>query len=1487
MFGKGLYRNGDKSVQPTGTYRYALNAVLQSKDGDDVLTNEDGYAEFAEIQDSFIPIGKININNGRVVLFLVDPSGTNLISNSQIAVVNTNGSIDIVAGLNSAHAAFNFSINNKIKGQYVVNKNNEVIIYWVEDNNPPRFYNIDNPPNPFILQDTSLFPLSDIPYISLNQVSDTGGSLLTGNYQFSIQLFDKYFNATNFIAFSEPIFVTKTNFGDGYDANEGADGGLNTTKSININIEGLRDTSLAYYSIGIVKTIGGIKSYIKSNLISLPVLFTTPTNNNIFSFTYSNDNNFLNSTESEITNENISYSNAKTITQLNNKLLLGNLQQQSDIGYQTLANQITVKYSTEEFMLEDLNDSYKNPRNAAYKKSLMRDEVYALAIVWLFNDDTESFAYHIPGRTKITGTGYEFDGTDDYTYDEALGYVDDVYPTGTAVWKVVNTAQEENRNSDLSSNGSLNNLGYYESPSEVYPNIPDFVGLVGTPVRHHKMPSLFKSPSFRDDITNNIRIGRKLLLNFTNIQLPTQQLDRIKGFKIVRVSRNNNKSVLAQGLLFNYAWTPAATGSGILPNGAINSFPYAGQTQVYNQILDVDYDYSTLRLIQNQHSFYSPDKPYTIPDYFETEGIATGSTTSSPSNMSVRWFGGSGSYPSYIKTLETWARVTDIVRDTANIYRHNSINYKRRPIDAIVNIPNNDSGYKQVGAIKVYNFQSTSHIGIEHTGAALEYANDFVENTAVDGITRTGRHFVMKLGTTTVYYDTYNSSNNNPGGHGQGGLIQYGTGERGYAMWLVNMKKLWGQGQYEGLTTLEYEDAGYTYLFPDTSTPFVSTNNYSGINNYDYTMNHKAYAGDVFICDYWFKRCIHDGIMQVNYSGSGRYVYTQSTNPGGSQWQESRAIVCITLESETNVAMRYSGLNENPYYSDATYTRDYAPHTDVAIILDAQDNYIDNFLVINTDYNTVNDTKVYPAKPLNLSPSFYFPTRVVYSQTKNNEETADSYRIFKANDYLDLPKNKGELVDLVVKDGKLIAHTKDTMFVVASDEQRLETTDATTVNITSGNFLSNTPQEVVNVDAGYAGLFSKWGNLLTPYGYIFVDSARGKVFLFNDKLNDISAGLSSDFKDTLKFQFIEDLDYIRSKSGLGDIDYPFESPSAQYGIGYSMGFDKKLNRFILYKKDFNLDRSIFINVLTDLPIVTDTNAFTGYYQVNYPTISASQFLYLNGKFYQWANLPQSSPVLTDLNFCLYNTTTHTGTVIYPFEVLFLSNFMTDNSFTLSYCFNTKNWVSYHSARPILMYETDDLYNIIDNGVNGGVNTIFKSHSDITTGYGASLGYGYYTASQDAPYPFEVEIPLVTMQRIPNTTELVPDNTQKQYKGFTLKTKCTNELSKIQYAETFDEALVLNNYQCSDWFTLVNRRTMRFVRGLFQINKFRDLVVNHAQPFVDSNTEPISSNINANKNWTLKSRLTDTYINIKLKFWNSQNKKLSLYDIEPIFNKVLR
>ena len=48
--------------------------------------------------------------------------------------------------------------------------------------------------------------------------------------------------------------------------------------------------------------------------------------------------------------------------------------------------------------------NYSSPEFLSYGMSLMRDEVYALGIIYVFDDGSESPVFHIPGRPKFSTT---------------------------------------------------------------------------------------------------------------------------------------------------------------------------------------------------------------------------------------------------------------------------------------------------------------------------------------------------------------------------------------------------------------------------------------------------------------------------------------------------------------------------------------------------------------------------------------------------------------------------------------------------------------------------------------------------------------------------------------------------------------------------------------------------------------------------------------------------------------------------------------------------------------------------------------------------------------------------------------------------------------------------------------------------------------------------------------------------------------------------
>ena len=233
-----------------------------------------------------------------------------------------------------------------------------------------------------------------------------------------------------------------------------------------------------------------------------------------------------------------------------------------NFNYQPLANQIVTKWQSVEYP----GDYYfKVNNNVGY----MRDEVYAFFIQWIYDTGDKSAAYHIPGRPSFTS-------------DKVAPPTANVIPGSgeTEAWQVLNTAlQTATPNTALPAGGvviSEGIMGYWES-SENYPddkpdvwnaNItvspynaynPSATGaehnLCGLPIRHHKFPE--------DNLTaqtNRYNAGsgqsiRVMGLKFENIKAPVDNsgnvIPGIVGYRILRGSRNGNRSIIAKGMINN------------------------------------------------------------------------------------------------------------------------------------------------------------------------------------------------------------------------------------------------------------------------------------------------------------------------------------------------------------------------------------------------------------------------------------------------------------------------------------------------------------------------------------------------------------------------------------------------------------------------------------------------------------------------------------------------------------------------------------------------------------------------------------------------------------------------------------------------------------------------------------------------------------------------------------------------------------------------
>jgi len=288
-----------------------------------------------------------------------------------------------------------------------------------------------------------------------------------------------------------------------------------------------------------------------------------------------------------------------------------------DFNYQPLANQIVTKWQSVEYPA----DYYvRSNNNVGY----MRDEVYSFFIQWIYDTGDRSAAYHIPGRPAfnlLPINGSIPAGIDILGDQGSVGVNPNAILGQSEVWEIYNTgAQTATPGTVLPDGGTLiaeGLMGYWES-SENYPDgKPEIwnsvnnplgggfitattpyntiaggiwggstpiteLDLCGKKIRHHKIPEDNLS-----GFTNRYNAGtgdkiRVMGVKFENIKAPLMndgvtRIPGIVGYRILRGTRNGNRSIIAKGIINNmheYDMPGDNTKIGLYPNYPYNDLGY-------------------------------------------------------------------------------------------------------------------------------------------------------------------------------------------------------------------------------------------------------------------------------------------------------------------------------------------------------------------------------------------------------------------------------------------------------------------------------------------------------------------------------------------------------------------------------------------------------------------------------------------------------------------------------------------------------------------------------------------------------------------------------------------------------------------------------------------------------------------------------------------------------------------------------------------------
>lgn len=654
LINKPMYSDGDPAFQPQGHPRRVLNAVMSRIKG--ALANEQSFEVFANFapRNDLYPVGAIPIDNGDIVLFTIERTGTSyavgphLAHAGEIGIISSDGNYRTVCRGHASDAdrQFGFKLGYQIEGVWKRNTLGELIVCWWDNHNPIRYLNLDD--LPFTLDVNSrintgsaslsqLFPNADVPTFTLEGTNDSGGQLHSGVYYYAAAYETDEGTVGNAFGISGPVPVTDTLKSDGYNTYEGAEPDTATTKSVSITYSGV-DTQFAYMIIYAIACING--TYTVNKVARLSINSSTTLRYTHTGFEQEDELSL-----EELLVDSVSYSSAKTGTVINGNLYLANLAARDELGWQKYANNVKVDYVVDTADNLDLNiddsgaasidNNHKDEYTVVTKRLFMPDEVYALYLAPILLDGSYGYAYHIPGRRAQvidkawnTGGGNYQETTDIDTLVAA--YDGSPYPSQahlTNAQAVSGTAKYyqlyDTSGNTISTGLGRSNLGFWQNENETYPTTADweiwdsggYTGdhIKGANVRHHRMPSLRTvGTSWYDPANYEVRAVK---LRLSQIYVPASIAAQIQGFELFYAKRTEENSIVkGQSLLFFTAGTAGArtTGGNATNNGAVSMTKTKFRHHDFNLLKtkpNLDFDYITNQSELRANFFEYVDTP--------------------------------------------------------------------------------------------------------------------------------------------------------------------------------------------------------------------------------------------------------------------------------------------------------------------------------------------------------------------------------------------------------------------------------------------------------------------------------------------------------------------------------------------------------------------------------------------------------------------------------------------------------------------------------------------------------------------------------------------------------------------------------------------------------------------------------------------------------------------------------------------------------------
>jgi hypothetical protein len=1566
---KGMMQDVNPVDQPKESYRYALNAVNETSEGNrTMLSNEKGNEECYTLPEGYYRIGKVYTKDNEIVIF--STNGTN----SEIGTVKN---CDYTSVVNSE--CLGFSIEYQIDATYRLRRGCETVVYFTDKLNSVRQINFakleDYYSDAYLAYLESPIPLPPftgekwncakfnliqdfkVPCFSEAEILN-GGSLEAGSYNFSIQLLNEDGNPTNWIVTSRPINIYHDSIFAPYQTINGSSqleydglGGVlgPTTKAIQLSLSNL-DNNFSHYRIAAMRA-SQFTGVVNKTLVS-PI---TPITQTTFIFD-GGLNGYVEISPEEIKVGKIDIEVARHIEQLENKLLLANTKgkQVNFCGFQQYASKIHSRYIVKEIGDTDISEvgNPKNPLSPFECMGFMGGEVYAMAIVYIFADGFESPAYHIPGPSKNQRWNWNTEDceptdddsdVEDWTYDIqhivpislATDYNDDLIPK-VEKWRVYETA--------IKTGPLEGQMAYWECSQSNYEDIDscasgDYWGtdicgnpLVNTPIRHHRFPSRTLEPHVDNDNSINTFYSLTVTVTLNDGQVwPTPGLPidlTVDYFYDVPppapqtpVTVSIAETDLVDGVYTFTVTTDAGddynlysfiTYSGTLPT-------YTAEFTITNSVIFAYENYvnnSTLRLLGVKFTNVEYPHPDIVGHYFvraERDDF----------NRTILDAGIAGRLRSESTNAFDYITFSYFTRNNNNDEGHSYL------INPKFQYQNNSLAPEYLKLENIFNYKRPRKLYKERYDALGSFLTDWdsvievrVQNYKGVYTTDCDRNYA-RLRIASMDALAFDDS--------------YEPNRRLYNVSYSNRVQAIKLGRPLPLFTVPDPFAFFGTLDINRDIPYVTLrverDVHCSLNSIKYYKMHNCmlvannesnefglYAGDVSITHYnlsnsllreMFKGFIDDILLVLGIAvaavvtggvaliGFGSLLLTAAIALGGiigigattisafvnafaqaeldKLCQDGELDILTTsfgnyigyanehingvyVESEVNTALRQSvNFEQNvcgDYYNYVQPIEEYFRDSWLFYDNDEKKWLAKNVACpevyhYNVDFSRMDKQKVYFPLPSNYECCSdcleQFPDRVYYSEPSFQEELADNYRTFLANNYRDIEAEHGGITGLVRKNNSLFVFTEECLWLLPQNVQQSIVNEVVTF-IGTGEYFSIPPRKMVDSDMGSAGTNHKWSILKSPLGIFYVSEYEKSLYLVSGAeggLAKISGeGMYNWFQEYLKPYLAQQFFDLT-----GEVFPNADNPNNPNGIGIHSVFDPRHQRVIFTKRDY----LIRPNYVSDFQIIS---------------IDAGYLDLVSGKLY--FNIDTN-------RFVRYNGGTSFTTVSFN-----NTTFFENKSFTISFSLLTKTWVSFHSYIP-LFYSQDQ-------------NTFYSANGETEWEHNIQ---GLYQKYYDTLYSHIIETVSVSN---PITTRLWED--------IMLQTiaKKYDAINQDYYEErniTFNRLTVYNNRQISGEVQLIAKNLQANPADFYEnqttnnatsvvidraerdwrINDFRDVRINYTIPMFTKDWSAISSQypidkvinpaaINVNKDWYNQENFRDKYLVMRLRFTNFEDVELT-------------